>query len=467
MKLRLGIKIGLTYLLIIFTAIAAFGYFALQDIEQSLIQERKNVLLSYANIIAERAAPYLREQNNAYLNYLAEDFGESIGHRILIFNSASTILGDSSGLFRGQELIISVVADALQGESIAQTNHYPDYGSLLYLAVPVASGKQIVGAVFISADINDVIERLDQTRNRLLATAIGSGILALLISLLLARIITVPIRNLTQAAKRMAAGDYGHQVRVKNHDELGILADSFNEMSEKVKQEDIIRRQFIANASHELKSPVAALKVLVESLLIKYPESKEEAQEFLRDIDGQLDRMSRLVNDLLLLSKIERNKASFKLETVHISQLLAEVKESLRPLAAYKNIEIIIEAQEQLTWPADRDMLYRSVYNLADNAIKYSPENKEVRITSTVDQEKLMISVIDQGVGITPEHQEKIFSRFYRIDKARERTKGGTGLGLPIVQEIINLHQGTVSVTSVPGQGTEFQIVLPALRQTK
>ena len=321
-----------------------------------------------------------------------------------------------------------------------------------------------MSARFYSADINDVTERLDQTRNRLLATAIGSGILALLISLLLARIITVPIRNLTQAAKRMAAGDYGHQVRVKNHDELGILADSFNEMSEKVKQEDIIRRQFIANASHELKSPVAALKVLVESLLIKYPESKEEAQEFLRDIDGQLDRMSRLVNDLLLLSKIERNKASLSWKPVHISQLLAEVKESLRPLAAYKNIEIIIEAQEQLTWPADRDMLYRSVYNLADNAIKYSPENKEVRITSTVDQEKLMISVIDQGVGITPEHQEKIFSRFYRIDKARERTKGGTGLGLPIVQEIINLHQGTVSVTSVPGQGTEFQIVLPALK---
>jgi two-component system OmpR family sensor kinase len=462
MKLRLGIKIGLTYLVIIFTAMAAFGYLTLLDIEQSFINERKNVLLSYANIIAERAAPYFSEENTAYLNYLAEEFGESIGHRILVFDPASNILGDSSGVSRGQELSISVVADALQGESIARTNHYPDYGSLLYLAVPVASGKQIVGAVFIAADINDITERLDQTRNRLLATASGSGILALLISLLLARIITVPIGNLTKAAKRMSAGDYGYNVQVRSHDELGLLAKSFNEMSEKIKHEDAIRRQFIANASHELKSPVAALKVLVESLLIKHPESKEETLEYLRDIDGQLDRLSRLVNDLLLLSKIERNKASLKLEPVLISHLLAEVKESLLPLAAPKHLEIIVSAQEQLTWSADRDMLYRAVYNLADNAIKYTPENKEVRITSTAEQEKLIISVIDQGVGIAPEHQEKIFSRFYRIDKARERATGGTGLGLPIVQEIINLHGGTVSVASVPGQGSQFRIVLPA-----
>lgn len=462
MKIRLGIKIGLTYLLIIFTAMAAFGYLVLSDIEQSFINERKNVLLSYANIIAEKAAPYLREQNTAYLNFLAEDFGESIGHRILIFNTASTVLGDSSGGSRGKQLAIPVVAASLQGESISQANNYPEYGNLLYLAVPVASGQQIVGAVFISADINDISESLDKSRNRLLAAASGSGILAFLLSLLLARVITAPVGKLTQAARRMSEGDYGYQVKVRNRDELGLLANSFNEMSEKIKQEDDIRRQFIANASHELKSPVAALKVLVESLLIKHPESKEETLEFLTDIDGQLDRLGRLVNDLLLLSKIEKNKASLNIEPVRISRLFAEIKADLLPLAAPKQINIVVNAREQLTWPADRDMLYRAVYNLADNAIKYSPTNQEVRIDCTVDQEKLTIAVSDQGIGIAPEHQEKIFTRFYRIDKARERATGGTGLGLPIVQEIVNLHGGTVSVASAPGQGTEFIIVLPA-----
>lgn len=464
MKLRLGIKIGLTYLFIIFIAMTAFGYFTLQDIEQSFVNERKNALLSYANIIAERSAPYMREQNTAYLNYLAEDFGESIGHRILIFDTASTVLGDSSGESRGQQLAIPTVAESLKGESIARANHYPDFGSLLYLAVPVASGKQIVGAVFISADINDIAERLDQTRNRLLATALGSGILAFLLSLWLARIMTVPIGKLTQAARRMSEGDYGYQVRIKNRDELGLLAGSFNEMSEKIKAEDDIRRQFIANASHELKSPVAALKVLVESLLIKHPESKEETQEYLTDIDGQLDRMSRLVNDLLLLSRIGKNKTSVTLEPVPISHLLAEVKADLLPLAAHKQIDIIVNAPEQLTWPADRDMLYRAVYNLTDNAIKYSPAGKGVRINASADQHKLTVTVIDQGPGIAPEHQEKIFTRFYRIDKARERATGGTGLGLPIVQEIVHLHGGTVAVTSVPGQGTGFTIVLPVAK---
>lgn len=462
MNIRLGIKIGLTYLLIIFITVAALGYLTLNNIEQSFINERKNVLLSYANIIAENAAPYLREQNTAYLNYLAEDFGENIGHRILIFDTSSAVLGDSSGQDRGQELMIPVVASSLQGESASQTNNYPDYGNLLYLAVPIASGKQIVGSVFISADINDISERLEQTRNWLLAAASGIGILALMLSLLLSRIITVPIGSLTQAARRMSEGDYGYQVQVKSHDELGQLANSFNEMSEKIKQEDDIRRQFIANASHELKSPLAALKVLVESLLIKHPESKEETLEFLIDIDGQLDRLSRLVNDLLLLSKIERNKASLNIESVAVDQLLAEVRENLLPLAANKDIDLRVDVCEQITWPADRDMLYRAVYNLVDNAIKYSPSNKEVQINCSVSEAKLTISVLDHGIGIASEHLEKIFNRFYRVNKARERSTGGTGLGLSIVKEIVNLHGGTVSVASFPDHGSQFVIVLPA-----
>lgn len=159
------------------------------------------------------------------------------------------------------------------------------------------------------------------------------------------------------------------------------------------------------------------------------------------------------------------NKASLNTEPVLISHLLAEVKQNLLPLASNKKIDLIVNAPEQITWPADRDMLYRAVYNLADNAVKYSPANKEVLINSTMDQEKLIISVIDQGIGIDPEHQEKIFTRFYRIDKARERATGGTGLGLPIVKEIIHLHGGTVSVSSIPGHGTQFNILLPDCRQ--
>lgn len=461
MRISLGSKIGLSYLLIIFTVMLVFGYLILQDIEQSFINERKNVLLGYVNIIAERAAPYLIEQDTAYLNYLAEEFGENIGHRILIFDTNSTVLGDSSGLNRGQVLIIPVVTTSLQGESVSQTNHYPDFGRLLYIAVPVATGKQIVGAIFISADINDIGLRLAQTRNRLLLAAAGSAVIAFFLSLLLARIITVPVARLTRAAGKMSAGDYGCQVKVSSRDELGQLANSFNEMSKKIKQEDEFRRQFIADASHELRSPVASLKVLVESLLIKHPKSKEETIEYLTDINGQLDRLSRLVNDLLMLSRIEKNKASLKKEPVPIRQLLAEVKENLRLLAAEKQIEITITANSDIVWPADRDMLYRAVYNLADNAIKYSPVNSQVQLNSAADEEKLTITVKDQGIGIAPEHLGNLFTRFYRVDKARERATGGIGLGLSIVKEIVSLHGGTVSVTSVPGQGTEFQLVLP------
>ncbi|UWG96504.1 cell wall metabolism sensor histidine kinase WalK [Dehalobacter sp. DCM] len=466
MKIKLGSKIGLTYLLILFSAMAVLGYLIISDIKQSFIGERKNVLFSYANIIAEKAAPYLHEQNTAYINFLAEDFGENIGHRILILDTAGTIIGDSSGASRGQHLSTPVVTASLQGESSAQTNYYPEYGNLLYLAVPVASSQQIIGAVFISADINDIQTRLNQTRNRLLAAALASGILAILLSLPLARIIiTVPIGKLTRAAQKMSAGEYGYQVQIKSRDELEQLANSFNEMSEKIRQEDDIRRQFIANASHELKSPVAALKVLVESLLIKHPESKEETREFLFDIDGQLDRLSRLVNDLLLLSKIEKNTVSLNLEPVAIGQLLTEVKDNLLPLAANKEIEIKVKVQENITWPADREMLYRAVYNLADNAIKFSSLNKQVLLNCNVNKNILVISVFDQGMGISPEHLEKIFDRFYRVNKARERTTGGTGLGLAIVKEIITLHGGTVSAKSVPAHGSEFLITLPDPKQ--
>ncbi|HHV65383.1 MAG TPA: cell wall metabolism sensor histidine kinase WalK [Peptococcaceae bacterium] len=461
MRIKLGTKIGLTYLLIIFTVMLVFGYLIMHDIDQSFISERKNVLLGYANIIAERAAPYLPRQDAAYLNYLAEDFGESIGHRVLIFATDGTVLGDSSGLNQGQVLTVPVVASALQGESVSQTNYYPDFGRLLYLAVPVAAGKQIVGAIFISADINDIDRRLAQTRNRLFLAATGSAVVAFLLSLLLARIITVPVARLTRAATKMSAGDYGYQVKGSSRDELGQLAASFNEMSKKIQQEDKVRRQFIADASHELRSPVAALKVLVESLLLKPPESKEETLEFLTDINGQLDRLSKLVNDLLLLSKIEKNESSLKKEPVSIKQLLIEVKENLKPLAAAKQIEITITAGDNILWPVDRDMLYRAVYNLVDNAIKYSSAKSEVLLSSTANEENLTISVKDQGIGIAQEHLAKLFTRFYRVDKARERATGGIGLGLSIVQEIVNLHGGRVSVNSAPGCGTEFVISLP------
>jgi two-component system phosphate regulon sensor histidine kinase PhoR len=224
-----------------------------------------------------------------------------------------------------------------------------------------------------------------------------------------------------------------------------------------------VRSDFVANVSHELKTPVTSIQGFIETLQDGAIHNPEDANRFLNIIARQTDRLNSIIEDLLLLSELEQQGGTFQVptETCNIRQILGESVELCRHKAERRNIQIHVECPTDLTARVNASLLEQAVLNLADNAVKYSSPGGQVNISAIDEKKYLVIRVQDFGCGIAHEHQERIFERFYRIDKARSRQLGGTGLGLAIVKHIAQYHNGTISVQSTPGKGSIFIISLP------
>jgi two-component system phosphate regulon sensor histidine kinase PhoR len=231
-----------------------------------------------------------------------------------------------------------------------------------------------------------------------------------------------------------------------------------------------VRRDFVANVSHELKTPIASIKGFVETLLDGAVDDGKDARRFLAIVSKQADRLEQIIDDLLSLSRIEQSEGAgnLPLEIGPVADVLAAAVADCHPRAVDRDITLECACDPSLIAPLNRPLLEQAVINLVDNAIKYSESGRMVRVTGRLEQAVMeddrpgvVISVTDQGCGIAPEHLPRIFERFYRVDKARSRKLGGTGLGLSIVKHIVQAHGGTVAVDSTPGVGTTFRLLLP------
>ena len=235
----------------------------------------------------------------------------------------------------------------------------------------------------------------------------------------------------------------------------------FNDVTQLRRLEDM-RRDFVANVSHELKTPLTAIKGFVETLH-QGQADPEEARRFLGIIARHVDRLNVIIEDLLMLSRIEdqAERAEIKRETVRLRDVFGNAVQICRPAADAKRIRIRVAGDETLTASVDPVLLEQAVVNLLDNAVKYSDPEREVEISGRAADREIRIRVQDQGVGIERRHLPRLFERFYRVDKARSRAVGGTGLGLAIVKHIAQAHGGHVSVESTVGEGSRFTIHLP------
>jgi two-component system phosphate regulon sensor histidine kinase PhoR len=229
-----------------------------------------------------------------------------------------------------------------------------------------------------------------------------------------------------------------------------------------------IRRDFVANVSHELKTPIASIKGFVETLLDGALENREDATRFLRIVAKQADRLNQIIEDLLSLAKIEESeeKGNVPLEPGPVKEILEAAINDCQALAAERDIRVEISCDEDVVANINAHLLEQAVVNLLDNAIKYSEPGGEVLITARALPSEVVISVTDHGCGIDRDHLPRLFERFYRVDKARSRKLGGTGLGLAIVKHIVQAHGGKVSVQSKPGTGSTFTLQLPPVRMS-
>jgi two-component system phosphate regulon sensor histidine kinase PhoR len=232
----------------------------------------------------------------------------------------------------------------------------------------------------------------------------------------------------------------------------------------RLKRLENLRREFAANVSHELRTPVTSIQGFVETLRDGAIEDREDALRFLDIIHAQASRLGALINDLLALARIEKQGENniVRLTKQPLKGALVAVQQGVAQMAAERRITVSVDCADGLEAEVNGGLFEQAVQNLVDNAIKYSEEGTQVRISATKDENEVRIAVRDQGPGIAPEHVERLFERFYRVDKARSRDKGGTGLGLAIVKHVAQYHKGRVEVATELGKGSTFTIVLPA-----
>lgn len=289
----------------------------------------------------------------------------------------------------------------------------------------------------------------------------------IVISWLYSGYVVKPLKSVVRAIGHIESGDFSEQMEVRDNIEVEQISDAINSMLTKVQNLEDSRQEFVSNVSHELKTPITSIKVLAESLTMQEDVPVELYREFMGDINQELDRMNKIVNDLLSLVKMDKSAVQMSIEEVNINEFIEGILKGITPIASKRNIEIIFESVRPVSAQIDSVKLGMAFTNIIENAVKYNFDNGWVKVTLNADHKFFYLRVADSGVGIPEELQDHIFERFYRVDKARSRETGGNGLGLAITRNAILLHRGSIKVHSVEKQGTTFAVRIPLIYQAQ
>lgn len=323
-----------------------------------------------------------------------------------------------------------------------------------------AQGKRM-GVLISMSSVQDTVDSLITLRDRMAGVFLFALLVVLVLSAFILRLITRPVKEFSDGIERMSKGDYQHRVHVPGRGEMAQLAAAFNQMSEQIRNLDEARNQFVSNASHELKTPLTTIKILVESMIYQDDMDPHLRTEFLTDINKEIDRLSSVVSDLLTLVHIDSHKLKLRRELMVFADTVRESIRRLTPLAQQRGQQIDLQIAAECEMFADPGKLSQVCYNIVENAIKYTPDGGRIAVSLQKNGRDAVLAITDTGVGIPGEDLPHVFDRFYRVDKARSRDTGGTGLGLSIVKQIVRLHAGSVTVQSEPGKGTTFTVQLP------
>ena len=401
------------------------------------------------------------------------------GGRVMVLDFNGVVQADSLSQANGQRLALKEVSYVLTGGGstygfydlrqnsstfLRSLRSQPRGNALLGVyTAPMRRGGQLAGVVLYLSDAREVYDSLTQMQQRMGVWLLLVAVAVLLLSVLVSRIFTRPIEELSLGIQRMTGGDLSSRVTVRGRNEFSQLAEAFNMMCQRLESLDQTRNQFVSNASHELKTPLSAMKILIETLLYQDAYDPGMTKEFLGDINREIDRLNAIVNDLLTLVHIDSGHMQLKPELLRLEELVGDTARRLRPIAEKRDIQLDVVVKDKIETMGDAQKLSQVFYNLTDNAIKYTPEGGFVKLEISRAGRMARVTVADSGIGIPKADQLHVFDRFYRVDKARARATGGTGLGLSIVKQIVMLHEGTISVTSEEDVGSTFTVELPII----
>ncbi|HIR20264.1 MAG TPA: HAMP domain-containing histidine kinase [Candidatus Pelethomonas intestinigallinarum] len=363
------------------------------------------------------------------------------------------------GSAAGYYVFYTELVQALRGYS-AVYSVYEEGAFRSSAAQPVLYRNQIIGAVYVYDYDTQQASLLKDLQNNLMRISVGIAILVVCVSLAFSRGLTRRLDSLLTAIRGVREGAYNQRAVLSGHDEYTQIAGEFNDLVDRLQETENARRRFVSDASHELKTPLAAIRLLTDSILQNENIDGATVREFVSDIGQEAERLSRITEDLLRLTRLDSGVAETP-ERVEISPVLERVVKMLRPVADEKDVSIVTACSDGAAAAATPGEIHQILYNLMENAVKYNRRGGFVRVSVDMGEETSTITVEDNGIGIPAEDLPRVFERFYRVDKARSRAAGGTGLGLSIVRDTVSRRGGVVRAEGAPGGGTRFIVTLP------
>ncbi len=458
-----------TYLGIIVTTLVLMCIYVIGLLSENLYSSETINMFAKANIISDTISDVWGNDTSATSE---EKFSEVVERSLagsnirgVVTNTSYTVLYDTNreSQLMGKVFMRDVLKRALDGEQAEIIADGESDMRLISVAVPVKTGGEIIGGVYLAKTINTIDDTIRSTRTSLIVFSVLIVILIGMLSLGMSYIITSPMEEFRAVAREISKGNFNKRVNVKGRNEIAQMGETLNYMCDELSLLEEKRRKFVSDASHELKTPMAGIKLICDSLVSAENLDPVMVKEFLSDMSDEVDRLTRIVERLLVLTRLDAGANSLKLEETDIKMLINQVVKKLTGIATSRDIVIYTDYHNMDFEPIllDYDKIYEAIYNIADNAIKYSPEGGFVHIDVTSDDDFLTIRIEDNGPGIPEGERDRIFERFYRLDDSRARDTGGTGLGLAITKEAILMHNGTITVTNASEIGSIFTIRLP------
>lgn len=405
---------------------------------------------------------YLKDHSSEVIEASLAQLTNIYSGRVMIVNQNLEVVKDTYALDEGKINVSENVIRCMRGES---TDYYDKKNRYIEVTSPIKDPDtgNIEGVMLASVSTDTIADSLGMLYSKG-AAVFGAALLFVFgAAFLIAERIVRPLRSMASEIEGVTDGYVDEVMHVDRFSETKMISTAFNKMLGRFKRLDESKEEFVSNVSHELKTPLASMKVLADSLVTQENVPIELYQEFMEDIAKEIDRENDIITDLLTLVKMDKTAQNLNIRQVQINDLMELILKRLKPIAEQKNVELVLESFRPVTAEVDEVKLSLAISNLVENAIKYNRENGWVHVFLNADHKFFYVKVADSGIGIPEEDQEHIFERFYRVDKSHSREIGGTGLGLAITRNAVIMHRGSIKVHSEHGEGTTFIVRIPLI----
>ena len=462
----MSFRLFCVFLLIGVIPVLIFDVSFFANYEDRMVQNRISELQNQCNILGRQLTNgnYMSDQSSGSLNSAIVQLANFYNGRIIIVNGGLKIIKDTYALTEKKTLVSEAVIKCFRGEN---RRIYDKEGEFIELTVPITEAKsgseerEIVGVVVVSVPTADLVAEQELLAGRSRILIVVLSIIVIAAAAVCAGIFVRPFKKILASFDKISEGYLTENVAISGYSEIEQISEAFNKMLGRIRTLDESRQEFVSNVSHELKTPITSMKVLADSLLSQEEVPNELYKEFMVDIADEIDRENKIITDLLSLVKLDKTTAEMNISVVSINELLELILKRLRPIAAKRNIELVLESFRNVTAEVDEVKLTLALSNLIENAIKYNKDDGWVKVSLNADHKFFYVKVADSGIGIPEDAIDRVFERFYRVDKARSRETGGTGLGLSITKNVILMHNGQIKLYSKENEGTTFTVRIP------